>query len=290
MLKVSVIMNCFNGEKYLHESLTSIISQTYQNWELIFFDNQSTDNSKKILESFKEPRFTYYYAETHTKLYKARNIAMKKTTGDLIAFLDVDDYWANIKLERQCIEFDQDKKLDFVFTKYCIVDELYNKVEDKQKVDISNKKKEELIINYEIGLSTVMIRQDLLKRRNFSFDENFKIIGDFDAFVELILKVKHLYINKRLCFYRWHNSNLSTVNQEEELKELQYWVDKRKNELSLNVINHVVNKINYMLSIKSIKTKKFFQNLKSLFFYKNNKDKIKLFIYLIYYKFFKKFN
>jgi len=47
-----------------------------------------------------------------------------------------------------------------------------------------------------------MIRQDLLKRRNFSFDENYKIIGDFDAFVELILKVKYLYINKRLSFYR----------------------------------------------------------------------------------------
>jgi len=288
MLKVSVIMNCFNGEKYLHEALTSIISQTYQNWELIFFDNQSTDKSKKIFESFKEPRFTYYYAENHIKLYKARNIAMRKTTGDLIAFLDVDDYWVNTKLERQCNEFDQDKKLDFVFSKYSIVDELYDKVEDKQKVDISKKKKEELIMNYEVGLSTVMIRQDLLKRRNFSFDENYKIIGDFDAFVELILKVKYLYINKRLSFYRWHDLNLSTVMHDEELEELQYWVDKRKSELSLTIINHVVNKIDYMSSIKNIKTKKFFQNLKSLFFYKNNKDKIKLFMYLIYYKFFKK--
>ena len=288
MLKVSVIMNCFNGEKYLHEALTSIISQTYQNWELIFFDNQSTDKSKKIFESFKEPRFTYYYAENHIKLYKARNIAMRKTTGDLIAFLDVDDYWVNTKLERQCNEFDQDKKLDFVFSKYSIVDELYEKVEDKQKVDISKKKKEELIMNYEVGLSTVMIRQDLLKRRNFSFDENYKIIGDFDAFVELILKVKYLYINKRLSFYRWHDLNLSTVMHDEELEELQYWVDKRKSELSLTIINHVVNKIDYMSSIKNIKTKKFFQNLKSLFFYKNNKDKIKLFMYLIYYKFFKK--
>ena len=281
-------MNCFNGEKYLHEALTSIISQTYQNWELIFFDNQSTDKSKKIFESFKEPRFTYYYAENHIKLYKARNIAMRKTTGDLIAFLDVDDYWVNTKLERQCNEFDQDKKLDFVFSKYSIVDELYDKVEDKQKVDISKKKKEELIMNYEVGLSTVMIRQDLLKRRNFSFDENYKIIGDFDAFVELILKVKYLYINKRLSFYRWHDLNLSTVMHDEELEELQYWVDKRKSELSLTIINHVVNKIDYMSSIKNIKTKKFFQSLKSLFFYKNNKDKIKLFMYLIYYKFFKK--
>ena len=74
MLKVSIIMNCYNGEKYLHEALSSIISQTYQNWELIFFDNKSTDQSKTIFESFKEPRFFYYLAEEHTKLFKARNV------------------------------------------------------------------------------------------------------------------------------------------------------------------------------------------------------------------------
>ena len=50
MNKVSIVMNCYNGEKYLQEALSSIISQTYQNWELIFYDNQSTDQSKKIFE------------------------------------------------------------------------------------------------------------------------------------------------------------------------------------------------------------------------------------------------
>ena len=49
---VSIIMNCYNGEKYLQQSLNSILKQTYQNWELIFWDNRSTDNSKKIFNSF----------------------------------------------------------------------------------------------------------------------------------------------------------------------------------------------------------------------------------------------
>ena len=48
---VSIIMNCFNGEKYLKKSLESILDQTYQNWELIFWDNQSSDNSKEIYKS-----------------------------------------------------------------------------------------------------------------------------------------------------------------------------------------------------------------------------------------------
>ena len=95
---------------------------------MIFYDNQSTDQSKKIFKSFNEPRFFYHYAESHTKLFKARNRAMSKTTGDLIAFLDVDDYWSEIKLERQCDAFKEDENLDFVFSKYSIVDEFFDKI------------------------------------------------------------------------------------------------------------------------------------------------------------------
>ena len=54
---VSIIINCFNGEKYLSEALTSIMNQSYDNWEVIFWDNQSTDNSAKIYRGYKESRF-----------------------------------------------------------------------------------------------------------------------------------------------------------------------------------------------------------------------------------------
>ena len=75
---ISIIMNCFNGERYLDDSLKSILSQTYQNWELIFWDNLSTDNSKKIFLKYKDSRFKYYQANEHTILYVARNLAIKK--------------------------------------------------------------------------------------------------------------------------------------------------------------------------------------------------------------------
>ena len=61
---VSVIMNCYNGEKYLTDSLNSLLSQNYRNWELIFWDNISTDNSKKIFEGYNDKRFKYYSAKT----------------------------------------------------------------------------------------------------------------------------------------------------------------------------------------------------------------------------------
>ena len=57
---VSIIMNCHNGERYLAQSITSVLSQTYKNWELIFFDNKSNDQSKKILKTFLDKRIKYF--------------------------------------------------------------------------------------------------------------------------------------------------------------------------------------------------------------------------------------
>ena len=75
---VSIIMNCFNGEKYLREAINSVLNQSYSNWELIFWDNLSKDKSAEIFKSFKDDRLKYYCSNTHTDiLYKARNQALK---------------------------------------------------------------------------------------------------------------------------------------------------------------------------------------------------------------------
>ena len=81
-------MNCYNGESYLNESIKSAISQTYNNWELIFWDNRSKDNSVEIFKSYKDKRFKYFYTHEHTSLYKARNCAIEESKGDFISFLD----------------------------------------------------------------------------------------------------------------------------------------------------------------------------------------------------------
>ena len=67
---VSIIVNCYNGEAYLDNALRSILHQSYPHWELIFWDNNSTDSSKSIFLSYQDSRFNYYYSDTHTRLYK----------------------------------------------------------------------------------------------------------------------------------------------------------------------------------------------------------------------------
>ena len=97
---VSIIMNCFNGEKYLEEAIQSVYNQNYSNFEIIFWDNNSTDNSKNIALGF-DNRVKYYSNDSTTNLGFARNQALKKANGKYISFLDTDDTYAKNKINLQ---------------------------------------------------------------------------------------------------------------------------------------------------------------------------------------------
>ena len=97
---VSVIMNCYNGEKYLREAIDSVYAQTYKNWEIIFWDNASTDTSAEITNTY-DSKLRYFKGEKTIALGAARNKALEKCSGEYISFLDVDDMWIEEKLELQ---------------------------------------------------------------------------------------------------------------------------------------------------------------------------------------------
>lgn len=98
---ISVIINCYNGETFLRETLQSLFSQTFRDFEVIFWDNRSTDSSARILQSFEDPRVRYFLANEFTTLGEARNLAFAKAKGQWTAFLDCDDLWHADKLEQQ---------------------------------------------------------------------------------------------------------------------------------------------------------------------------------------------
>ena len=84
---VSVIMNCRNGEKYLNESLATVLNQTFLNWELIFVDNMSDDQSKKIFFQHQDKRLKYFNTNSNLNLGAARQFALDKCEGEFVAFL-----------------------------------------------------------------------------------------------------------------------------------------------------------------------------------------------------------
>ena len=98
---ISVVMNCYNSAEFLREAIQSVLVQTYEDFELIFWDNQSTDSSASIVHSFSDSRIRYIMAPTHTLLGEARRLAMRQARGQWLAFLDCDDLWLPQKLEKQ---------------------------------------------------------------------------------------------------------------------------------------------------------------------------------------------
>ncbi len=226
---VSIIINCFNGEEFLRKSLESIINQTYTNWEIIFWDNRSTDNSPEIFNSYKDKRFKYFKAEEFTTLYVARNKALLKCEGEFIAFLDVDDWWELEKIKKQ-IKILEDESVGLVYANSIIHNEQSKKKTIFQKKKLpSGNVTERILTNYPIGISTVVIRKKILTNNNLTFNSNYSVIGDFDLFTNLSLLTNFIGIDETLSNYRLHESNDSFLNRDTWINELGVWLDKNKN-------------------------------------------------------------
>ncbi len=98
---ISVIMNVRNGAATLREAIDSARAQTFQDWELIVWDDRSTDSSAAIVAQYRDPRIRYFLSPDDAPLGKARNDAVRQASGEWIAFLDQDDVWLPHKLEKQ---------------------------------------------------------------------------------------------------------------------------------------------------------------------------------------------
>ena len=219
--KVSILMNCFNGEKYISEAINSVLFQTYENWELIIWDNQSNDNSKNIIFSYNDHRIKYYYAANHTGLGKARQLASLKFTGELIAFLDVDDKWMERKLEKQVNKF-KNKDVAICYSNTLWFNEKTNQVLYKDKysnIPTTNS----LITNYGLSLQSIMISNDKLKQLSYSFDPEFDHISDFDIIIRLSTLGKIVYVPEVLCGWRVHSMSESFLFPKKFFYEKDKW-------------------------------------------------------------------
>jgi len=242
---VSIIMNCFNGQNFLKDSIESVKNQTYQNWELIFWDNRSNDKSAEIFKSYDEKRFKYFCADKHTTLYEARNLAIEKSNGDFIAFLDTDDLWSNEKLEMQ-MDFFSNSEVGLVYSNLWIIKNNTNKKKIYTKKNLPRGFiYNDLIKNYNIGILTVVLRKQFYLKLKRKFDERFSIIGDFDLFLRLSKLCIFESVQKPLAFYRLHAGNLSAILKEKEIKEHEMWLNENKDDLGELNFRNIRSKLDY---------------------------------------------
>lgn len=114
---VSIVVPVYNAEKYIKDTVDSVLAQTYDNWELILVENGSTDGTPEILKEFKDPRIKCLWAEGNIGAARARNWGVENSTGRFVGYIDADDLWVPDKLEKQ-IKFMTDNNIGFCFTGY----------------------------------------------------------------------------------------------------------------------------------------------------------------------------
>ena len=241
MSLVNIIMTCHNGEKYIKTAVNSILSQTYKNWQLIFFNNSSDDKSLEIVQSFQDPRIKCFTSDRLLNLGQARKKAIESCNGEYICFLDVDDYWVDNKIEKQILKFKENKNIDLIYCNYYLLNgNIKSKKSKKLYKGICTK---ELLESYIDGNPmtawlTVMVKTKCIKKLEYAFDENLHIASDMDFFIRLSQYCVIDYLDSFMAYYRIHDSNESK-EKSAEIAELAYICEKyQENKEIKNFLNY----------------------------------------------------
>jgi glycosyltransferase involved in cell wall biosynthesis len=220
-------MNCLNGEKFLRQAIDSLYKQTFQDWELIFFDSGSIDDSVNIAISYGE-KVKIYTIGDPIPLGQARQEAIDKAEGDFLAFLDVDDVWLPEKLELQ-YELMRNGEYEICYGGVICIDQ-YNKFHHKEMpMHKSGLMFEQLLRQVEGNWCTYVINRHKLLESGTRFNPDLRCSSEEDMVLSFIAKGgKGVVINKVIAYYRINQKSVTTTNKNrlelerfETLKRLQ---------------------------------------------------------------------
>jgi glycosyltransferase involved in cell wall biosynthesis len=227
---VSIIVNCFNSERFLKDALDSIYQQDYSNWEIIFWDNASTDGSAEIAKSY-DSHLKYFKSSETTSLGKARNKAMSKATGKYIAFLDCDDKYLKDKTSIQ-VNVMESGDTALCYGGVFIINEDSVLINKNKVSDKSGYLFDHLLINYEINMQSVMIRRSILLDNNLSFDPSLQFSPDYDLFMRIASEYKLSSVSNFLVEYRKSDNSLTSKMIEYIAPEMEYTLNSLREKLS----------------------------------------------------------
>mgnify|MGYP000072251826 FL=1 len=204
---VSIITPSYNSSKFISQTIESILSQTYTNWELLITDDCSVDNTREIVESYqrKDTRIKFFQLKENSGPGIARNHSIEMAKGRFIAFCDSDDQWYPEKLEKQ-LAFMQEKNCALSYTSYMVCDE--SNVITSIVVSLSNITYAALKRDNGIGCSTAIFDVDKVGKMYFP---DIRKRQDWGLWLNILKKVKVAYgMKEPLALYRIQETSLSS--------------------------------------------------------------------------------
>ncbi len=265
---VSVIIPTYNRAHLLPRAITSVLSQTLKDFELIIVDDGSTDNTREVVESFqkKDKRIRYIWQENSGGPAKPKNMGIKNSRGKYIGFLDDDDEWLPEKLKKQLKVFEQSKNLGIVGCSAFYVDS------NTKKTRINKIKRRE-DKNYSIdflkgtflGSSSSIVIPMYIFNNIGLYDESFSVADDWDLYLRIIQKYDFESIDDPLFNYYIHGDNISGIDNASTMAEENIKIiskNKEKYERNLRIKSNILSSAGFLYAMAGDKknAKKCFLN------------------------------
>ena len=211
-MKISIILPTYNrASTFLKEAIDSVFNQDYKNWELIIIDNNSSDNTLELIKKYNSEKISIYSINNNGIIAKSRNLGIKKSKGDYIAFLDSDDYWYKNKLQK-CINAIKSGN-------YPIVCHGEKWLYSNSSIDKIYGPKEKFIYSKMLSLgsspvstSAVLIDKKLIYKAGlFSEDEDIITAEDYDMWLNVAnIETNIKFIDESLGVFRVHEKSQSS--------------------------------------------------------------------------------
>ena len=235
-IKITVIINVYNGEKYIKRAINSILEQTYKPFEIIVWDNCSTDNTALIVQEYSYVK--YFRSLNNTTLGQAREEARKLANGNWISYLDCDDFWYNNKLEDQ-INY-VDSSVGLIYSGVDEIDVNGNLINKRFPLYKSGFMLAEQLTRFDIDMVTPLINNKLLNKYHLGFNPIMVASEEQDLFLKICAKSKIISINKIHAASTIREDSLTN-------KSIKFWAKER--EITLNALEKILDNNKYSKEI-----------------------------------------
>jgi glycosyltransferase involved in cell wall biosynthesis len=228
---VSVIINVLNGAATLPEAVDSVLTQTFSDWELIVWDDCSTDGSGEILSGYVDGRIRYVRSEEQVALGKARQRAIELARGEWVAFLDQDDIWLPHKLERQLALARDKSDIALLYGRTVRfypggAERDYDQAHEYTFLPEGDIFEELFSNSCFIAMSSAVFRRSALREIG-GIPDSITIIPDYYLYTAIARRFPAAALQEVVCRYRMHEGNTSRVTamevQQEALQLMDMW-------------------------------------------------------------------
>ncbi len=225
---ISAIINVRNGAATLREAIDSVLAQTFADWELIIWDDRSTDDSAAIARAYHDSRIRYFLSPDDATLGKARRDAIRHATGEWIAFLDQDDVWLPRKLELQLTLADDNVGLIYGRTLRFYprgLERDYDHAHEYKLLPEGDIFHQLFTKSCFIAMSSAIFRRSAIAATGGIPDE-IRIVPDYYLYVSLSRQYRVRAVQEVVCRYRMHAGSMSHVTALEMHREVLWLIDR----------------------------------------------------------------